>query len=57
VANCGEWMRDKWKRRRVFLKIHMGVDVDSKKIVSIKITDERSHDARHLPCIVDGVQT
>ena len=52
VANRGEWMRDKWKRRRRFLKIHVGVDVASKKIVSLKITDERSHDAQHLPSLV-----
>jgi len=53
VANRGEWMRDKWGRRRGFLKIHVGVDVNSKKIVALKITDERSHDAQHLPSLVD----
>ncbi|MDE1767197.1 MAG: IS5 family transposase, partial [Thaumarchaeota archaeon] len=53
VANRGEWMRDKWKRRRGFLKIHVGVDVNSKRIVSVKITDERSHDAQHLPSLVE----
>jgi DDE family transposase len=53
VANRGEWMREKWKTRRGFLKIHVGVDVTSKKIVSLKITDERSHDAQHLPHIVE----
>jgi len=53
VANRGEWMREKWNRRRGFLKIHVGVDVVSKKIVSLKITDERSHDARHLPGLVE----
>lgn len=52
IANRGEWMRDKWKRRRGFLKIHVGVDTNSKKIVSLKITDERSHDAQHLPSLV-----
>ena len=53
VANRGEWMRDKWKRRRGFLKIHVGVDIDSKKIVSCIITDERSHDAQYLPSLVE----
>jgi hypothetical protein len=53
VANRGEWMREKWNRRRGFLKMHVGVDVVSKKIVSLKITDERSHDAQHLPSIVE----
>ncbi|MDE1767351.1 MAG: transposase [Thaumarchaeota archaeon] len=35
-----------------FLKIHVGVDISSKKIVSLKITDERSHDTKHLPSLV-----
>ena len=30
----------------------VGVDVNSKKIVSLKITDEKSHDAQHLPALV-----
>lgn len=57
VANRGEWMRDKWNKRRGFLKIHVGVDVNSKKILALKITDERSHDARHLPSLVDDAHS
>ena len=49
VANRGEWMRQKWHMRRGFLKIHVGADVNTKKIVSLKITDDHSHDAAHLP--------
>jgi len=52
VANRGEWIRDKWKKRRGFIKIHVGVDIASKKILSLKVTDERSHDAKHLPSLV-----
>ena len=48
VANRGEWIRHKWKIRRGFLKIHVGADIKSKKIISYKITDEHSHDAQHL---------
>ena len=33
--------------KRVFLKIHVGVDVKTKKILSLKITDDHSHDAKH----------
>ena len=33
VTNHGEWMRHKWKTRRGFLKIHVGVDTKSKKIL------------------------
>ena len=54
VANRGKWMRQKWHMRREFLKIHVGVDVKSKKIVSLKITDDSSHDgvATHLSELV-----
>ena len=53
VANRGEWMRQKWHLRRRFLKIHVGADVKTKKIVSLKITDDSSHDAAHLPELVE----
>ena len=63
VANRGEWIRHKWKIRRGFLKIHVGADIKSKKIISYKITDEHSHDvtdehshdAQHLPSLVEQV--
>ncbi len=38
VANRGEWMREKWKTRRGFIKIHIAVDVKSKQITSIQVT-------------------
>jgi len=43
----------KWKMGGEGLKIHISVDINSKRIVSVKITDERSHDAQHLPSLVD----
>ena len=53
IANRGEWMRQKWHMWRGFLKIHVGADVKTKKIVSLKITDDHSHDAAHLPELVE----
>jgi hypothetical protein len=35
-----------------FLKIHVGVDVSTKQILAIKITDEHSHDSKSLGYIV-----
>ena len=46
-------MRHEWKKRRRFLKIHLGADIKSKKIISYKITDEHSHDIHHLPSLVE----
>ncbi len=38
-------MRQKWDVRRGFLKIHVAAGVKTKETLSLKITDERSHDA------------
>ena len=42
-------MRDKWNvRKKGYLKIHVAVDVKSKKILSMKVTDEHVHDSKVL---------
>ncbi len=56
VANRGEWMQDKCNKRRGFLKIHVVADAKTKKILSIKVTDEHSHDAQHLPSPVEQAE-
>ncbi|HXG06162.1 MAG TPA: hypothetical protein VNI77_02415, partial [Nitrososphaera sp.] len=39
--NRGEYIRDKWKKkRRGFIKMHVAVDTRTKKIVSMKVTNE-----------------
>ena len=53
VSNRGEWMRSKWKVRRGFLKIHIAVDVKRKKILALKVTDERVGDGRMLQPLVE----
>lgn len=55
VTNRGQWMRDKWHVRKGYLKIHMAVDVKSKKILSMKVTDEHVHDGKALPELVENV--
>ena len=57
VTNRGQWMRDKWNvRKKGYLKIHIAVNVKTKKILSIKVTiDEHVHDSKALPKLVNGV--
>lgn len=56
VTNRGQWMRDKWNtRKKGYLKIHIAVDVKSKKILSMKVTDEHAHDCKALPELVENV--
>ncbi len=56
VTNRGQWMKDKWNvRKKGYLKIHIAVDVKTKKILSIKVTDEHAHDSKALPDLVDNI--
>ena len=50
-------MRDKWhvKNKKGYLKIHVAVNVKTKKILSMKVTDEHVHDSKALPELVDSV--
>jgi hypothetical protein len=56
-TNRGQWMNKKWKiqNRKGYLKIHVAVDIKSKKILSMEVTDEHVHDNKVLPKLVDNV--
>ncbi len=41
-----QWMRQKWQKRRGFLKIHVAAGVRSKQITGLEITDDKSHDSK-----------
>ncbi len=52
VTNRGQWMQDKWNvnnKNKGYLKIHVAVNVKSKKILTMKVTDEHVHDSKVLP--------
>jgi hypothetical protein len=59
VTNRGQWMQDKWNvknnNKKGYLKIHVTVNVKTKKILSMKVTDEHVHDSKALPGLVDDV--
>ncbi|MGD9535009.1 MAG: IS5 family transposase [Candidatus Nitrosocosmicus sp.] len=57
VTNRGQWMNKKWNTRikKCYLKIHVAVDIKSKKILSMEITDEHVHDNRMLSTLVDDL--
>ena len=48
-------MQDKWNVRKGYLKIHIVVDTKSKKILSMKVTDEHVHDKKMLPKLVADI--
>ena len=54
VANRGEWMHHKWHVRKGYLKIHIAVDIEKKRIVSLEVTSEEVHDGKMLKKLVDN---
>ena len=52
-------MRDKWhtskNNKKRYLKIHVAVNVKTKKILSMKVTDEHVHDSKVLSELIDNV--
>jgi hypothetical protein len=49
-------MRDKWNvRKKGYLKIHIAVNVKTKKILSIKVTDEHVHDSKAVPELIENI--
>jgi len=56
VTNRGQWMREKWHiKKKGYLKIHVAVNVKTKKILSMKVTDEHAHDSKMLPELVENI--
>ncbi len=53
VSNRGDWMRRKWKVKRGYLKIHIAVDVKRKKILALKVTNEKVGDGRMLQPLIN----
>ena len=49
VTNRGEWMR---KRRKGYIKIHVGVDTKTKQVVSLEVTDDRTDEGEKLMPLV-----
>jgi hypothetical protein len=57
VTNRGQWMQDKWnvKNKKGYLKIHVAVDIKTKQILALEVTDEKVHDNKVIKNLVEGV--
>ena len=55
VSNRGEWIRHKWNVKRGYLKIHLAVDIKTKRILSLHVTSEQVHDGKILPELIDDI--
>lgn len=57
ITNRGQWMDKKWKvqNRKSYLKIHIAVNIKTKEILALEVTDEKVHDSKMLNTLVDQV--
>lgn len=56
VTNRGEWLRKKHHgERRGWIKVHVAVDVESKELLSIEITDEKTGDSEVFGDLVEDL--
>ena len=59
ITNRGQWMRNNWNARnnnkKGYLKIHIAVNIKTKKILSMEIIDEHVHDSEMLPELVNEI--
>jgi len=57
VTNRGQWMDEKWntQNRKGYLKIHVAVNIKTKEILALEVTDEKVHDGKMLKKLVNQV--
>jgi hypothetical protein len=56
VTNRGQWMDEKWNvQRKGYLKIHVAVNIKTKEILDLKVTNEKVHDGKILTKMVNHV--
>jgi hypothetical protein len=56
VTNRGDWMREKHgTKRRGWLKVHVAVDVESKRLLSLEVTEEDTSDSEVLRPLLKDV--
>jgi len=49
-------MKDKWcEKEKIFENTYVAVNVKTKKILSMKVTDEHVHDSKVLPELVKNI--
>ena len=56
ISSRGDWMHHKWRVRRGWIKVHIAVDVKTKKLLALQVTDERTGDGQLLPSLIEQSQ-
>ena len=56
VTNRGEWMREKWRVHRGWIKAHISVDTKTKETLAIEITDESVSDSDKFDDLINQTE-
>lgn len=56
VTNRGEWMREKWRIHRGWIKVHVVIDRKTRNILSMEVTDETVQDETCCIPLIDSAQ-
>ncbi len=57
VTNRGDWIREKHgMKRRGWIKVHLAVDVETRKLVAFEITDEKTGDHEMVEPLLDDLK-
>ena len=52
-TNRGEWIQVKWNVKKGFFKLHILVDLDTRRILAFALSDMNGGDAAHLPILLN----
>jgi hypothetical protein len=57
VTNRGQWMQEKWhiKKKKGYLKIHIAVNIKTKEILALEVTNEKVHDGKVMPRLIEHI--
>lgn len=56
VTNRGQWMQEKWQiKKKGYLKIHIAVNIKTKEILALEVTDEKVHDGKVMPKLIEHI--
>ena len=56
VTNRGEWMREKWRIHRGWIKVHVVIDRKSREILAMDVTDKTISDKACCIPLIDSSQ-
>ena len=56
LYNSGEWIREKHKKRKPFLKLHIAVNVETKQAVAIEVTEDSVGDNKLGLKLIDNAR-